>query len=272
VWIDRHGKEVSEMPAAVVGRPSAVSPAGRYVAMEKSNQLWSLDLSRQLATQMTFGDGEVYDAVWSPDGRRVAFQRDAGIFEKDSSGSGGERLLVPGRFNAVSSWSPDGQYLLVSEGPRMFMVRLDGDGKRLGAGSPSGTSREGVFSPDGKFIAYTSDESGRPEVYVQPIPPAEGKWKISSEGGDRPSWRKDGRELFFRSNRGVSAIGVKSGSTFEPEVPQRLFANISNSGYVATTDGQRFLMDLRVESGTDSPITVVLNWFLLLSNRGGSRP
>jgi Tol biopolymer transport system component len=271
VWIDRHGKEVGEMPAAVVGSPRAISPDGRYVAMNKSNQLWSLDLSRQVATQLTFGEGEVDDAVWSPDGRRVAFQRDAGIYEKDSSGSGDERLLVPGRLNAISSWSPDGRYVLVSEGPRMFMVPL-GDGKRLGAGSASGTSREGVFSPDGKFIAYTSDESGRSEVYVQPVPPAVGKWKISSEGGDRPSWRKDGKELFFRSNGGITAIGVKSGSTFEPAVPQRLFANISNRGYVATTDGQRYLMGLVVESGTDAPITVVLNWFLLLSNRGGSRP
>jgi hypothetical protein len=125
------------------------------------------------------------------------------------------------------------------------------------------------FSPDGKFIAYVSDESGSPEVYVQPVPASGGKWEISTGGGDQPSWRHDGKELFYLSmDRKMMAVPVTIGSKFEAGVPRALFdapvpplgISVDRAHYAAASDGQRFLVRKEFEDKTGSPLTIVLDW------------
>ena len=124
----------------------------------------------------------------------------------------------------------------------------------------------GQFSPDAKFVAYGSNESGRPEVYTQPFPPSGQKWQISSNGGGYPIWRGDGKELFFITGDGrVMSTEIKSGSTFEGGIPKQLFqANlkVTDQGwpYAVSADGQRFLLNLYLENNNPAPMTIVLNW------------
>jgi Tol biopolymer transport system component len=121
------------------------------------------------------------------------------------------------------------------------------------------------FSPDGKFIAYTSSESGRGEVYVRPVPPAVGKWQVSIDGGQQPEWRRDGKELFFQTqNRELIAVDVDTRETFTTAKLRVLLETPSLTAYAVSADGQRFLLSVPVEAGTNAPIVVVLNWSQML--------
>src|SRR5262249_23619325 len=131
---------------------------------------------------------------------------------------------------------------------------------------------QGQLSPDGRWMAYASDESGRREVYVRPFPAADGKWRISTAGGEQPRWRGDGRELFYiASDRKLMAGGIKAGGSggeggFEPGVPEPVFeTGLVSLGqalflYEVTADGKRFLMNLRGEAVSETPITIAVNW------------
>jgi hypothetical protein len=170
----------------------------------------------------------------------------------------------------VDSWSRDGKYLLVDAAGHMGLLPLSGDQKLIPVGSPHGTSLAGRFSPDGKFIAFVSDESGQDEVYIQPMPPGTGKTKVSNGGGVNPRWRRDGRELFFASlDRGsIMAADVMPGPPFFAGPPHRLFGVAPSAAeYDVGPDGQRFLIYKAPPEAQDTPITVVLNWWAGLKQR-----
>jgi Tol biopolymer transport system component len=278
-WVDRQGKELARLPSTASGVPIALSPNGRFVALRKNAQnggtnLWVFDTQRGVATSLTFA-GAGTDAAWSPDGERIAFARpESGVYEKETRGGGAERLLLPGPLTDVDSWSTDGRHLLITDGPGLFMVTLDGDRRRMRVGAERGQSWDGKFSPTGGYFAFTSDESGQPEVYIQAVPPATGRWPISSGGARRPNWRQDGRELYFQTSNppAYMAVEIRPGATLEPGIPRRMFAGRSAFSFVADVDGRRFLMGFTPESGTDSPITVVLNWFRLLERARATPP
>jgi hypothetical protein len=122
------------------------------------------------------------------------------------------------------------------------------------------------FSPDGRWFAYSSTESGKPEVYVQSFPPAGGKWQVSTNGGAQPQWRRDGKELFYVApDRKLMAVDVRLGSSFEMGTPVALFQTqvsgfTSPNRYAASADGQRFLINSTVQDASPTPITVILNW------------
>src|SRR5262249_848543 len=150
--------------------------------------------------------------VWSPDGKRIAYRGMSngklGIFVMNVNGARSEETLLLEGSGAPNSWSPDGKSLLLRERDESFLLSINGGGKPIPINGKECT--DGGFSPDGKYIACTSNESGRNEVYVLALPPAIGKWPISIDGGTEPKWRRDGKELFFIApNRMLMAVDIK---------------------------------------------------------------
>lgn len=285
-WFDRQGKKLN-----TVGEPAnygslVLSPQEQQVAVPlldsdgRIADIWILDLQRGRLSRLTFdpaGDGA---PVWSPDGNTIMFSSNRGgskisvnLYTKSANGAGDDRLIYESDSEKYpTSWSRDGKLLLFGN----WAPKLRG---ALWVISPSGNEQpravlqstvfdyfHGQFSRDGKFVAYGSNESGRPEVYIQPFPPSGQKWQISSSGGGYPIWRGDAKEIFFvtADNRVMSAE-IRTGSTFEVGVPKLLFQTsfkITDQGwpYAVTADGQQFLLNANVENNNPAPMTIVLNW------------
>jgi dipeptidyl aminopeptidase/acylaminoacyl peptidase len=295
-WFDRKGKKLGTAgePEAYSYTDLALSPDGTRLAATRIDPkvaggeggVWLLDLIRGVSTRFTFDISPDSAPVWSPDGRRVAFaafRAGNGIYQKATNGSGKEQELVRATGDLRSDdWSRDGRFLLYTlVDPRthadLWVLPLEANG------TPSGTARpfantefseeQGRFSPDARWIAYASDESGRSEIYIQPFPaPPNGgsKMAISRDGGSEPRWRRDGKELFYFSPDGkLMAADVTEGTTFKASVPRTLFrvpvAQIAHNavsaqvfGWDVAPDGKRFLIDTATTS--PEPVTVLLNW------------
>jgi Tol biopolymer transport system component len=284
VWIGRDGKRLGEMGQADDLRNVRLSPDGKRAAVRRTvsanPDIWLVELSRAAMTRVTF-DAKTDDyPVWSPDGRQVAFASDRTgtmqLYRKDAAGVSGEvQLTRGGNPKYPTDWSRDGKYLLYTDidprtGHDIWMLPLAGDhvGKPIPVAQGPFIERNGVFSPDGKWIAYESFESGRAEIYVQPFPPNGAKWMISSQGGSRPRWRADGKELFYMGSDSarIMAAGIRTaGAGIEAEPPRKLFTMRAPGSVVfpfdVTADGQRFLA-LQVPGGGPDPnsLTVLLNW------------
>jgi eukaryotic-like serine/threonine-protein kinase len=295
VWVGRNGAEQPLAAPAHTYLAPRLSPDGRDVAvaiMEREAQVWLFDLSRETLTRLTFEGNVNINPVWTPDGKRIAFESNKegplSVFWQLADGSGGlERLTASEYIHAPVSWSPDGQVLSFIEvnpttGLDIWMLRL---------GDPpagSGTVRkaqpflrtsfdEGAarFSPDGHWLAYISDESGRYEIFVQPYPGPGGKWQISTEGGMDPVWNHNGKELFYRNGDKMMAVDIDTQPNFLAGKPRVLFegryqpAPFPIANYDVSPDGQRFLMLKPSEQELAAPtqINVVLNWFEELKRR-----
>jgi len=283
-WYDRSGQRVRELPQVAIGESPALSPDGQFVAVQKrsasSSDIWITDLVRGSGTRLTFSSGLSTAPSWSPDGKRIAYytrSAKTGIYEMDVNGNGQERLLTP-KDGSPLSWSSDGKYLLYrgrseGNGPRLFLLSVTGDKQSVPVGSVNGASTSGAISPDGRLIAFSSTESGRTDLYVQPMPPATGKRPVSVNGGVWPMWRRDGKELFFLSLDWKMMAADVNPSTAVVGIPHELFQTpISSIGvrnstaYDVSPDGQRFLI-YSASQRTNVPITVVLNWFEELKQR-----
>jgi Tol biopolymer transport system component len=288
-WFDRTGKTLG-----TVGEPGqyntvALSPDGTRVAFSRMNSqargrsglpnadLWVHEFGRNISTQLTFDPGVNWMAVWSADGSRIIFASDrAGNFnfyQKDSSGAGKEDLLLKseeGKF--PYDWSQEGRFLLYVtvaaglQGKLWFLPLTEGDRKPVRYLQTDANESHGRFSPDGRFVAYTSNASGVNDVYVQPFPMASGgKWKIGS--GSQSRWRRDGKELFYISTDSkLMAVDVTTSPAFKSGTPKVLFqapiwggARFVNR-YDVTADGKKFLINVLLAEETIRPITVVLNW------------
>jgi eukaryotic-like serine/threonine-protein kinase len=252
VWVSRDGTEQpSTAPARGYDYPR-VSPDGRRIAVEIGPQVWLYDVARETLTRLTFEEGGTSEnPIWAPDGKRILFdsfrQPAAGqpaawsIFWQMADGSGGlEQLTTSSHQQTTRSWSSDGQLLGLNQinpvtGRDIWVLRLK-DRKaepflvtRFTEGAPD-------FSPDGRWLTYVSDESGRPEIYVQPYPGPGGKWQISTDGGTEPLWSRSGRELFYRSGARMMAVDVTTQPTFSAGKPRILF----DRQYFATPFPQTF--------------------------------
>lgn len=271
-WYDRAGKLIQEFPPEAGGIDPELSPDGRFAAIRKQSgtgsDIWLVDLARGSSTRFTFGsEGNVYAVpVWSPDGQRVAYVRaGGGISAKDANGTGAEQELLKAA-GAPGSWSPDGRQILYRDASRLFLLPLGGKAP-VPVGPSSGVSvPRAAISPDGKYFAFTSTESGRDEVYVQAMPPATGRWQISISGGEGPRWRKDGKELFFLSlDLKMMAVDIQTGPSVTAGVPHTLFQTevpgVSGRFYDVSSDGRKFLIASASNNTADAPITVVLNWW-----------
>jgi eukaryotic-like serine/threonine-protein kinase len=277
VWMDRSGKRLSPLGKPGAFSNYALSPDEKTVAASVGNfpqsDIWLLDSASGSITRFTFGfTGS--DPVWSPDGRSIVYARRNGvtndIVRRQITG-GAEELLLAGIVNGMPrDVSSEGKFIVhdMSVAKTAFDIGLlsaDGDHRESAYLSSPANEREPVISPDGKWMAYQSDESGQFQVYVQTIPAGSGKFQISTSGGTIPAWSHDGTELYYlASDQKLTAVPVKiNGASFEPGTPQALFTATGASHFAVTRDGQRFLMN--VPAGGESvaagpPLTIVTNW------------
>jgi dipeptidyl aminopeptidase/acylaminoacyl peptidase len=293
-WVDRAG-----IARGTVGPPDEnglsspeLAPDGRRVAVHRTVQrntdVWLIDTSRGVPSRFTFVASNDSRPLWSPDGRRVVFASERNgvfdLFEKPVSGAGDEQpLLVTAEPKTPLAWSPDGRLVLyITENPKTGVDLLalpvgasTGDRKPFPVVQTPFDETAGQFSPDGRWIAYESNESGPVEVYVQPFPELGDKWQVSTAGGSQPRWRRDGKELFYVApDARLMAVSIAVGAdsqTLEAGAPVPVFATRLASGsnipvgvlskpqYAVAPDGP-FLMNVAVEGATASPITIVLNW------------
>ena len=287
-WFDRSGKAVGAAGPPGRYRNPVLSPDRARVAMEvvgeanSNRDIWLLELARGVMSRFTFDPRDDVNPVWAPDGSRIVFgsDREGGVFslyQKPSSGAAAEDLLFKSTVeNAVPySWSPDGRFILhryMNGGAfNIGVLPLEGDRKaRLFLPVPFNQTMPQV-SPDGRWIAYHSNESGRYEVFVQTFPTSAGKWQVSKDGGYYPKWRGDGREIFYFAADGqLMAVPVAAGAALEVGSAVPLFRAEMLNGptsavgfraqYDVTPDGQRFLLNVPVAEAQRPSITVVLNW------------
>ncbi len=285
-WFDRQGKVLGS--AGEPGRYTAValSPDGTRAAVSRSDpqntvrwDVWLVDLARSTSTRFTFGPARTNDPVWSHDGSRIIFvsERDSfNFYQKAASGSKDEELVLKSSENKIpTSWSRDGRFLLYTTAPNaktkrdVWVLPLEGDHKPAPFLRTEFDEQQGQFSPDGSWVAYTSDESGGNEIYVRtfsPKPDAGGKWLVSRGGGTSPHWGSDGRELFYLGRDGsVMAVEVTARPAFQAGAPTPLFQPPrGNAAWDVTADGKRFLFAVPAAQSAAPPFTVVLNWQAVL--------
>src|SRR6185503_18705708 len=260
-----------------------LSPDGRRVvagmldADGRQSDLWLIDLSRGTKSRLTFHAQSDGDPLWSPDGKRIVFTSNrAGdghvhLYETAPSAAGDDQLLLSTDADDIpTSWSRDGKHILFmrfrngARGSVWLLPVGEREAKQL-LQSSAFDQAAATFSPNGRFIAYTSDESGKFEVYVQPFPVSGEKWMISSGGGFLPLWRDDGKELFYVTADGrMMSAEIKSDGAFDSVVTKPLFQidikRAPGYPYAVTPDGSRFLVNTSVEATNPAPMTLVLNW------------
>jgi serine/threonine protein kinase/Tol biopolymer transport system component len=284
-WVDRTGRTVGTLGDPTVQFDPVISPDGSSVALERTDpgrgtgDIWTIDLARGAFSRLTSAPGYESTPVWSPDGR-IAYASDqartAQLYVMNANGAGSESVLVTPRARSFAlDWSPDGRYVLfmLNGGASrndiwMYDVARKSATPLLESPFNEGWAR---ISPDGKWIAYTSAETGQLEVYVRSFPGGDVKVEISTGGGNQPQWRRDARELFYIApDNTVFSVDVRAtNGRFEASKPQALFTahvdqnkTIRNQ-YAVAPDGQRFLT-LSLVDPNDSPIVAVLNWRGLL--------
>jgi Tol biopolymer transport system component len=289
LWFDRAGKQIGTLGGPASYTNPALSPDGRRLAVcireGGLRDIWIFDIDRGTSSKLTFDPKDDTNPVWSPDGSRVVFSSDRkgkrDLYVEGSSGTGDEELLLQSELEKnAEDWSRNGRFLLFNQvAPRkpvdIWTWSFDKHEARPFLQSPF-TEDQARFSPDGKWIAYRSLESGRSEVYIQPFQngaAARGKWVISSGGGTEPQWRADGKELFYAnpwSPTRIMAVDIaEKGGAIVAGTPHVLFeTRISVGGrnrWVVTPDGKRFLMIIPLEQKPVTSLNVILNWPSLLA-------
>jgi Tol biopolymer transport system component len=280
-WLNRRGDML-----ATFGEPSyyqtiSLAPDGKRVVADGGTdpnpyyEIYLLDSVRNTTTQLTFGATSGSFPKWSPDGSRIAFGSNRegvyNVYEKPAAGNGEEKLLLSGERNKfLADWSLDGRFLLFSElepGARqqsLWVLPTSGDRKPFAYLDRSSYRRDPRFSPDGRWVAYAEMGGPRPEVFVQAFPSGSGKCQISTQGGTRPRWRRDGKELFYLTPAGsLMAVDVKAAAEFQLGIPHLLFETglrDINQQFDVSRDGQQFVLPTPVTGAAAEPITVILNW------------
>jgi serine/threonine-protein kinase len=278
VWVDRDGREE---PLKVPPRAYAsarLSPDGTRIALDvrdEQNDIWIWDLPRQTMTRLTFDPGADNLPTWTPDGRRIAFQssRDGvpRVYWQAADGTGAAELLSSDA-GSPSSFSPEGTRLLFGFDD-IGALNIDGARRTELLLNGPYIEQNAEVSPDGRWLAYQSNESGRDEIYVRPFPNVDGgKWQVSTDGGTRPLWSRDGRELFYyTAARGVIAVPIRAGTTFAAGTAAVVFSGPAfavptlRRMYDVSTDARRFLM-IKLAPATGERVdalvqlVIVQNW------------
>ena len=297
-WFDRTGRIIGVVGDPGVYRTLALSPDGKRVAFERADpqnpanrNIWLYDFARGVTTRFTFDSGWDSYPAWSPDGSRIAFGSDRGeyfdLYQKTSNLAGEDELLLKtDNHKAPTSWSPDGRFLLYFNPvppSHLWVLPLGGaaaDRKPVLVEHSEFNEAVARFSPNGRWIAYSSDESGKNQIYVRPFDaaalgtsssgaaPSTGKWMVSKDGGSAPLWSYDGRELFYMGADGnLMAVDVSTSGVFQAGVPKALFKVPAGVVFFdVSADGKRFLVVAPTAASATPPpkFTVVLNWQSLL--------
>jgi Tol biopolymer transport system component len=282
-WVTRDGAELPLAAAPHVYVLPKISPDGKRIAIgitEKDAQVYIYDISRDTLNRFTFQGSNNLVPLWTPDGKRIAYISNStgprNIFWQLADGTGGlERLNTSPQLSIPGSWSPDGKVLAYAIiDPHMgydIWTMTASDHKTQIFLQTKFNESAPQFSPDGRWLAYASDESGHFEIYVVSYPGLGGKWQISSDGGREPLWNRNGRELFFRDGNKMMAAPIDTQQGFSAGTPKMLFQGqyvmLANStpNYDVTADGQKFLMLKSTVQPTQ--INVVVNWFKELKQK-----
>jgi serine/threonine protein kinase len=279
-WYDRTGKVLGVLGDEARYFDLALSRDGKRVAVNLSSgslpDIWTYDVARGLRTRFSFDPGSEGRPVWSPDGSRVVFTLEGQtvvLLQKSFAGAGKEEIIPfpEGQRPFASSWSSDGRFLAsesrgnVQTGRDIWVIPMTGERKPIPFLITQFHEGGPMFSPDGRWIAYQSNESGRDEVYVAPFPGPGRKWQVSTTGGNWPKWRGDGKEiLYVGADLKITAVEVGArGDTFEIGKVQPLFDTtpvLVGAFYDVSQDGRRFLVNTIVRQTSSQPITLVVNW------------
>ena len=271
VWLDRRGKTSPLLDSARAYFAASVSPDGQKLAVTiqaANDDIWVYQIGRGTLTRLTFGGGNHGSPIWSPDGNYIAYFAEEGsstdIFRKAWDGSGVEERLTSGfTVSALSSFSPDGKSLAFVQNGDIWILPLEGERKPIPFLQSAANEAGGLLSPDGRWMAYSSNESGRDEIYVVPYPKQDGKWQISTGGGITPLWSRNGKELFYTNGSSVMTVGITGTSRLDFSIPRKLF-DLPPAGAIADVapDGERFVAAIvRAQQTTQPRLTVVLEWF-----------
>jgi Tol biopolymer transport system component len=287
---DRDGREVKTLQGPSGMLSPRLSPDGRMMVVRvrndqsKGRDIWVLDLGRDLATRLTFDEGDENHPLWSPDGKRILYYSSAvgavGLYSKELTGAGKTQLLLPWKDGEIfpTDWSRDGRLVFFSARPAqvqsdIWSVSL-ADGKATAF--LNGPFNEGGprLSPDGRWLAYDSDESGELQVYAQSWPDRNTKVQLSTKGGSDPEWAADGAQVYYLSpDQHVMSVPIRTTPTFEPGPPSALFAGkvlfpqAARNHYAVTADGKTFYV-LEPEAGPTLPATtVVVNWLTAIGGK-----
>ena len=298
-WFDRTGRETGKVGQVKDYRTFDLSPDGKRIAAHiheplgassaGGGGLWLLDPTRGTESRFTFSGAHDTDPRWSPDGSRVVFTSSRpgerpNLYVKLAGGATPEELALKNDAGkSAHSWSTDGRFIVydtIAAGGTtsdVWVLPIAADRKPFPFVSTPAREGQGVLSPDGKWMAYTSNESGQFDIYVQPFPATGGKWLVSTGGGVEPRWRGDGKELYYVSTAAqkMMAVDVKTeGAMFMASVPHTLFSvpGIRTGGpetgyagsYSVSKDGQKFLVAIQPIAGVSNPLSMVLNWTAML--------
>lgn len=287
-WFDRQGKILGTAGERGAYSDPALSPDGMRAAVVRSDSgkgsVWLVDFSRGITTRFTFGSADARDPVWSGDGKRIIFMSNPNgdLYEKPADGSAQEALLLKSdQLKDPEDVSRDGRFLLYMVlDPKtkadLWVLPLTGDKKPFPFVQTAFNEHSAKFSPDDHWIAYTSDESGRDEIYVRKFSPdatvasseSSGKWQVSYDGGREPWWSGDGKQLYYLTlDSKVTVVDVTTNPSFQAGPAKTLFQSTLGQGNGVptgdyTVDGKRFLFLAPADEGgqAQAPFTVVLNW------------
>ncbi|HYM60651.1 MAG TPA: protein kinase [Thermoanaerobaculia bacterium] len=288
VVFDRMGRKIRTLDEAGNFLDPALSHDGRHLAVtivdaDDNPDIWLIDLERSTRTRLTTDPMNDMAPVFSPDDARIVFGSNRGqsigfrLYEKELSGTSGEHPFALDTLPVMpEDWSPDGKSLAFQTWRKDqqwdLLIASITTGKSFPVATTQFDEDQGRFSPDGRWIAYVSDENGRDEVYVQSLSSAHTRWQVSTNGGDMPQWRRDGKELFFYAPDGnivsVSVRATPQGLTFGAPIPLfnvRLRWGV-NAGFCVTADGQQFIANV-VNPAPEPPFTLVQNWPSLLNRQ-----
>jgi Tol biopolymer transport system component len=282
MWRDRAGRELGAVGELDWFGSSSVSPKGSRLAVDVYDEqadhrdVWIYDLERGARSRFTFDPGQDVNPVWSPDGTRIVFSSDRSgtydLYVKDASGAGEEQaLLAASEHLHACDWSNDGRFLaLMRRGAEtqwdIWAMPMDGPGDAFPVVQTQFIDGRPSFSPDGRWIAYESDESGRPEIYVRQFPGPGGRWQVSTSGGTEPWWSESGGEIFYLDgDENLVSVAVRTGETFTAALPEvlfdaGLFQRIQRNRYAVSAAGDRFLTLVPLAIQSIPPTTVVLHW------------
>jgi len=279
-WFDRTGKQLGTAgPIAIIANPK-LSPDERRVAVDQTDadgrhiNPWIYETTSNVTTRLTFTNGLQEDPIWSPDGKEIVYSSNEdlnfSIYSRNADGSGTvEKILDLGsQYQTPWDWSRDGKFLLVRKDQDLLYMTI-ADRQAHPLVHKPWAIRNAQFSPDGKFVAYSSEETGTWDIYISPFPDFSGKWQVSTGGGEEPRWRADGKELFYLApDRRLMAVPVKTTPALELGTPVALFVTSPQPplsalyffSYDVSSDGQKFLINTRIPTQNSAPLSVMLNW------------